>query len=700
MGTPTFYWAFSSGSWVELLQGVHPNEFYGNLSFVGGRLVGEQAAAFDYLITQAPPGTVFNAADFKGDLTPKNANVNPVPGGGYVSPDSMSYLGYHMPTYANPQIVWSPGSGRALTVAVWVKPRPIPYVALYNYPTILCMQFITCTHIIRQGDGTNYTDVAAAKYPNADVCLQSTGGMTFDNQFGFGGPPFWLLNPFRGVQGKPVYDDRWHLVSATFQGKTSTSYLDGKVAFAYTTPAFPCPKASMGYVVMGSRGGGASGSGAQFVGSVASVRIWSSAFSAGKHKALFANKDAAPPTPPPRPPPPPTPPPQFNNDYFGGKVLGLLTVTGPTQVVINWAQWCNAYPDEQSGNQGTFAVASAYQSDDGWVSLTANAQFGNYRSVMQKGWAPGQTAFKRICSPSPFTPTGPNSNDVAPFGFDHLNDTALYPMGALVPQMPVVTCFASWAMPDHASLNAGTVYRICAASRNTGYGGLPETVMVSLVSRNGGQTYSFQSGFSTAPIVLFANSSWAYPPISNIFSHPSDPGTQYMAQNNCIMRQPFGTGMCIWRTRNISDPTAWRCHDGTDYTISATLAQAAGVHCIAYTHTSVYSIQWSTTLGAYISLAGNNVQPTSSDLNGQPYHNFAYATSASLSAWSALVPLVLPTLPDSSDPSLIDLDFAGADRNYGQIGAEPWIYWRSQIQSGGRELWRAPLKVAAPHTPA
>ena len=210
---------------------------------------------------------------------------------------------------------------------------------------------------------------------------------------------------------------------------------------------------------------------------------------------------------------------------------------------------------------------------------------------------------------------------------------------------------------------------------------------------------------------------WGAP---SIVQSPSD-GYIYMIMWN---KHDIGLqkgGLSVARTAHINEPASWRGLDKSgEFTVSyvSPYTMAPGTESdhvseiVNLPHNCApHGLTYSTKLGKFVvSLccydSWQTENPRLHDGGGSSMATFLFATSPDMITWSETTRFFNTTsdLPANISamvtgkmyPSLFDPKEAAArgDRNFGVIGAEPWLYWVSighSPYSDGRHLWATPV---------
>lgn len=150
----------------------------------------------------------------------------------------------------------------------------------------------------------------------------------------------------------------------------------------------------------------------------------------------------------------------------------------------------------------------------------------------------------------------------------------------------------------------------------------------------------------------------------------------------------------MWRTRNISDPLSWRAWDGEDFTIASVnpYASPGGLNCSSGQGTTqLGSWSWSDVCGCWIAI-GYAAPPGA----GPDWRGFSYSTSTDLHSWSDAVELTSGNGGADNYPTLLDLDYAHAGRNYVCSGPSPALFYRRMDPNNlGATTYALPLRVDA-----
>lgn len=197
---------------------------------------------------------------------------------------------------------------------------------------------------------------------------------------------------------------------------------------------------------------------------------------------------------------------------------------------------------------------------------------------------------------------------------------------------------------------------------------------------------------------------WGDP--SNILPHPRD-GHYYVAlwnRNQVGAQQP---GICMARTRDLTDPKSWRAWDGSDYTRSfadpytltpgteeehvCVVTNLPAGSCVPISGKTrgcqAAGLAWSTYLEKFVVTLGCG-------------SSFKWATSDDLITWSnpvdfdlraGLFPNVSKMVVGMNYPTFMDPEARSrGDRNYATIGKNPYLFWASlghSPESDGRHQW-------------
>lgn len=216
---------------------------------------------------------------------------------------------------------------------------------------------------------------------------------------------------------------------------------------------------------------------------------------------------------------------------------------------------------------------------------------------------------------------------------------------------------------------------------------------------------------------------------TNIVNNPRD-GFFYMmaARSGSVLDKR--NGMCVLRTRNLSDPTSWRAWNGSSFSVSMvnpyTLNKTGGNprrHLCALVadtngHPLRFSLSYNTFLKSFLLLGTCNCRWTDStpdcsvhgkdghgEQNDENYDNaFCFSLSHNLIDWSdhhyvmnitSIMRWKEGGVPGQWYPSLIDPTSQG--RNFEYSGQTPYIYYtyfhtKVKQNATNRDLWRSQIK--------
>jgi len=192
---------------------------------------------------------------------------------------------------------------------------------------------------------------------------------------------------------------------------------------------------------------------------------------------------------------------------------------------------------------------------------------------------------------------------------------------------------------------------------------------------------------------------------SNIISRNTQQGTFYFMFAQAFPNHGIRNGGCIFRSKNIDDPTSWRGWDGNDFTVNMSKnAYFDAVHprqnlCKPlFNNFSIVSWSYNTVLKKYLAI-------------GMSTQALVYVVSDDMIHWSQ--PTVLKTTPSLQEysmskpgsgvsrmtyPSVIDPTSTG--RNFEYSGEHPYLYYTrfypktSKRDWQHRDMFRVPLEVS------
>ena len=225
--------------------------------------------------------------------------------------------------------------------------------------------------------------------------------------------------------------------------------------------------------------------------------------------------------------------------------------------------------------------------------------------------------------------------------------------------------------------------------------------MAGAVSVDGGASYQLISGPDPAPGVLVSPYPWSttggwnqgISQISNIVQNSADGLWYLLAQNPAaLVVTPGSLKYCLWRSTDITDPTAWRAWDGATYSVVSFNPYTTNLtgRCLGVSQVGD-SLSWNTVLGSWLAVGS--------------YSNwFSTAVSTNLTTWSSPVGLETAAFvpSDLAAPfsgygegysSIIDLELAGNDANFGKTGATPHLYYLRFNPDGTRDTVRQQITI-------
>jgi hypothetical protein len=175
--------------------------------------------------------------------------------------------------------------------------------------------------------------------------------------------------------------------------------------------------------------------------------------------------------------------------------------------------------------------------------------------------------------------------------------------------------------------------------------------------------------------------------------------------SGCGAGKPCGVGLCVMRTRDLSDPKAWRAWGGeqrgwnvrfVDPYGSEVIANPAKHVCEPVLNMAFPSLLWSTVHQQWLVAGGKDTNRTSRD---NPDHRLfdcseiQYALSDDLIHWSEPYPIYHPDCRGEAStviyPSLMDPHSSSA--NFDTTGATPYIYVVNRFL--GRSIQRVPIEL-------
>eukprot|EP01084_Bolivina_argentea_P226970 383338_1 len=192
--------------------------------------------------------------------------------------------------------------------------------------------------------------------------------------------------------------------------------------------------------------------------------------------------------------------------------------------------------------------------------------------------------------------------------------------------------------------------------------------------------------------------------ISNILYNPINDGYYYMWLHVNMQPNGYSTGMCLWRTNNLSDPNAWRGYNGSSngfnvqsvdpYSQQNNNSFNPHQHVCQLSDTLDQEFQWSWTFNTitnmYIHVGVNRTSQTDGWI--------MYTYSKNMLDWAEPVQLLPLNFTGAGHkiayPSLIDETSLGV--NYEYTNENPWLYLSRWQQSKGnpRDLIRIKLQIS------
>ncbi len=151
---------------------------------------------------------------------------------------------------------------------------------------------------------------------------------------------------------------------------------------------------------------------------------------------------------------------------------------------------------------------------------------------------------------------------------------------------------------------------------------------------------------------------------------------RYVTEPSVLEQQ---SGVCLMRTQNIGDASAWEIWNGHGYIRSKTSSCAFIPNLV-----DVASVTYNTYAKMYVVVGYIKAR------------GFYFAVSPDLINWSTRMPVTVNGLDTSNTPYPSLLDSADTSRNFERTGQEPYLYYTQSHGGLNRDLMRVQIKFSDP----
>jgi len=368
-----------------------------------------------------------------------------------------------------------------------------------------------------------------------------------------------------------------------------------------------------------------------------------------------------------------------------------VSIDPTVEVITPHAGLCFS-PDDGGHDAGI----SAFRAADGTVTLTNGMTIYNLRSIRP----PGASSFARDCS-GPTTPYFPNIDSTITAFPGYAKTGPAYNGGACG-----FWIMGHWAESNVLTKSTGTVHALVQTNYCPEGSGWYSNI-AGAKSLDGGSTYRFVTGPDPAPGVIVspykynASGGWRQGTYvsSNIVQNTYAPGADnfwYVFAGNPVYASSTPRTLslyCLWQSKNISDPSAWRGWDGAAFSVKSVNPYTTNATSICKGVTNVgSSFSWSTALNAW--LAVDVVDNWFSYSVGTNLTNWSFPTAIQYGAWASSEQANYNGFTYAY-PALIDIDLPGNDANFGASGATPALYYLRINPDTTRDTVRQNLSISA-----